>query len=136
MRFGLVDLLIAILLASIGALAARFLLPIHLLPVTAPCCAIGVYLAAVAPIYRRLELLPMILPRCPCCMKLQNSFTFIPDKERVICRCPTCDGEFVIWFSGQVGPSETWDRPVLALKWPYAWGRYKRIGKPDPLSSA
>jgi hypothetical protein len=130
MRFGLIDLLIAIGLASVGVVAARFLFPVRLYPVAVPLCAAGVYLAAVAPLYRRLHLLPLILPRCPCCTKFQSGFSFVPDAQRVVCRCPTCRGEFVIWFDGQVGPAETWDRPVLVLKWPYAWGRYKRVNRP------
>lgn len=132
MRFNLIDLLIAIFFMTMGTVV------VSLLPPRFSCCpplaaglflGTGLYLAVVAPIYRRFRLFPMILPRCPCCGKLQQGFFFTHGWPRVIYKCPTCTGEFVIWLNGEPGDTETWDRPVLALKWPYALGRYQRMTK-------
>ena len=115
---------------SVGAIAAKllyFMFPSYLTEAAIPVCAVCLYLAVVAPIYRRFRLFPMILPRCPCCGKFQNGFHFIHGWPRVTFRCPTCEGEFVIRLNGKPGNSETWERPVLALKWPYAFGRYRRM---------
>jgi len=38
-----------------------------------------------------------------------------------------CRGEFVVWLDGMAGASETWEHPVLVLKWPYVIGRYVRM---------
>jgi hypothetical protein len=133
MRFSLVDLLIAMFFLAIGGVSAEFLLgtfPSRWTRIIAFACAIGLYLAVLAPLYRRFRLFPMILPRCPCCREFQNGFHIAPAWPRVVYRCPTCSGEFVIWHNGQPGDDETWERPVLALKWPYAFGRYQRIEKP------
>jgi hypothetical protein len=139
MRYGLTDLLIAIFFVSVGVVAA---LPLHHLfpscvtgiPI-AVVCGLCLYMAVAAPIYRRFRLFPLILPRCPCCGKFQNGFHFIHDWPRVFFRCPTCKGEFVIWLDGRAGDTETWDRPVLALKWPYVFGRYKKVNKPTAVDS-
>ena len=93
--------------------------------------AVGVYLALMYPFYRGLKLYPMVLPRCPCCGKLQDGFEIGGvDWPRVSLRCTTCDGEFVIWHNGKAGDRETWETPVLVLKWPYAFGIYRRAEKP------
>lgn len=133
MRFSLIDLLIVIFFTTVGTVAAQLLW--HLFPfcvtrIAVYACAICIYLAVLAPIYRRFRLPPMILPRCPCCGKFQQGFHFVPGWPRVLYLCPTCKGEFVIWHNGQAGDNETWDRPVLALKWPYAFGWYKRMNRP------
>ena len=133
MRFGLIDLLIAIFFTTVGTVAAQLLgriFPSYLTRIAVPVCAVCLYLAVLAPIYRRFRMFPMILPRCPCCGKFQNGFHFTQGWPRVAYRCPACKGEFIIWHNGKPGDSETWDRPVLALKWPYAFGRYKRMNRP------
>jgi hypothetical protein len=33
-----------------------------------------------------------------------------------------CSGELVIWRRGVPGRKEAWEKPVLAWKWPYAFG--------------
>jgi len=83
---------------------------------------------------RGFRLPPMILPRCPCCRSgRDNSFDIIGGPwPRITFRCWKCNGEFVIWFNGKRGDQETWEKPVLALKWPYAWGIYKRENIPEP----
>jgi hypothetical protein len=132
MRFGLIDLLIAVFFAAVGVVAAELLgrmFPFYLTPLAVALCAICLYVAVLAPIYRTFRLFPMILPRCPCCEKFQSGFHFTQGWPRVVYRCPTCKGEFVIWHNGRPGGGETWERPVLALKWPYAFGRYKRISR-------
>ena len=138
MRFGLIDLLIAIFFTTVGTVVTQLLgsiYPFYLTWIAVPVCAVGLYLAVLAPIYRRFRLFPMILPRCPCCGKFQNGFHFTQGWPRVGYRCPTCKGEFVIWHNGKPGDSETWERPVLALKWPYAYGRYVRVNKAVALDS-
>jgi hypothetical protein len=97
--------------------------------------AVGVYFALMYPFYRGLKLYPMVLPRCPCCGKFQEGFHILGvDWPRVSLRCPTCDGEFVIWHNGKAGDRERWETPVLALKWPYAFGIYSLAKKPEPAS--
>jgi hypothetical protein len=136
MRFGLIDLLIAIFFGSIGAVPAELLyhmFPSYLTAAAIPVCAVCLYLAVAAPIYRKLRFKPLLLPSCPCCGKSQDGFHFIPGWPRVPFRCPTCKGEFAIWLDGEVGDGETWETPVLVLKWPYVLGRYKKMNKPTAI---
>jgi hypothetical protein len=134
MRFGCLDQLIAIIFCTVGAFlgnSLRAYLPPYLQPFAGLLGAIVVYLAVVYPIYRGFRLFPMILPRCPCCRSLQPGFEIRHvDWPRVTYKCPACGGEFVIWHNGKPGSQETWEKPVLVLKWPYAFGRYKRMEKP------
>jgi hypothetical protein len=91
------------------------------------------YFALIYPFYRGFKLFPMILPQCPCCGRFQEGFHILGGNwPRIIFRCPTCDGAFVIWHNGKPSDQETWEKPVLALKWPYAFGIYKRARKPEP----
>jgi len=134
LRFGLIDLLIGIIFVTVGAFLGASLsahLPPYLQPLAELLGAIVVYLAVVYPVYRGFRLFPMILPRCPCCRIFQQGFQILHvDWPRVTFKCPSCDGKFVIWHNGKPGSQETWEKPVLALKWPYAFGRYKRMEKP------
>ena len=135
MRFSLIDLLIAIGIIGICSAWIPFLapdLPESLQPIAGLFVGICLYAILICPIYRRFKLFPMLLPRCPCCSKSQMRFQVLhADWPRVAFRCPTCNGEFVIWHNGTPGGRETWDKPVLALKWPYAFGRYKRMEQPE-----
>jgi hypothetical protein len=130
MGFRLHDLLFAIICIAIGAPGGLFLsshLPGYLRAIAGFFAGLCVYLALIYPFYRALKLLPMVLPRCPCCQHLQQRFYIIGGCWPRICyRCPSCDGEFVIWHNGRPGNDETWEMPVLLLKWPYAFGIYKR----------
>jgi hypothetical protein len=135
MRLGLPDLLFAIASVALGTLFWQFVNP-----EATSLYRIGgglfvgscLYLALVYPVYRVLKLLPMILPRCPCCGVFPQGLHILGgDWPRIRFRCPTCDGEFVIWHNGKPGCEESWDHPVLALKWPYALGRYKRMKNPE-----
>ena len=91
-----------------------------------------VYLAFVYPFYRGFKRYPMLLPRCPCCRSRdQKGFHISGNWPRIIFRCPLCDGEFVVWHNGKPGDEEIWDKPVLALKWPYAFGIYWRVKQPE-----
>jgi hypothetical protein len=96
-----------------------------------PIGGICVCLALVAPIYRHLHFLPMLFPRCPFCKKRPNRLYYSCCWPRIRCGCSECHGEFVVWLDGQPTVEETWDTPVLALKWPYVYGRYKRVEKPE-----
>lgn len=136
MGFNLIDLLIVIVSIAIGMIIGNALspsLPAFLRPIAKVLASTAVYLVVVYPIYRTFKLFPMILPRCPCCNKFQQGFHILSTHAwpRVTYRCPTCNGEFVIWHNGKPTAQETWDKPVLALKWPYAFGRYKRTRKPE-----
>ena len=136
MRFGLIDLLFVIACMAVGMLLGHALapdLPTFCRPFAGPVAVVCLFLLLVYPFYRGLRLFPMILPRCPCCAKFQHGFHILcPQYPRIILRCPTCNGEFVIWYNGKPGDLETWEKPVLALKWPYALGRYCRMQKPEP----
>jgi hypothetical protein len=140
MGFRLIDLLFAIASIAIGMVLGgsfTFALPTHFRSVAAPCSGLFVYLILIYPFYRGLKLFPMILPRCPCCGKLQNGFHIIGRHWPCITfRCPSCMGEFVIWHNGTPGKEETWKKPVLALKWPYAFGTYRRMRKPEPSAAS
>lgn len=138
MRLGLIDLLIAIFFGSVGAAAPLplyRLFPSCLTAAAIPVCAVCLYLTVAAPIYRKLRLKPLLLPRCPCCAKSQDGFQFIPSWPRVHFRCLSCEGRFVIWFNGEIGDGETWETPVLVLKWPYVLGRYRRVDKAVAVDS-
>ena len=136
MRFGLIDLLFAIACITIGMVLGQTVapgLPASVRPVAGPVAGVCIYLALVYPFYRGLRLFPMILPRCPCCRNFQRGFHILGGQyPRVTFRCPTCNGEFVIWHNGKPDDQENWEKPVLALKWPYALGRYRRIQTPEP----
>jgi hypothetical protein len=106
----------------------------HLLQVAAAIlCPICLYLALVYPFYYGLKRYPMTHPRCACCGQWQQEF-FVnaADWPRVVYRCPSCDGEFAVWHNGRAGAKETWENPVLALTWPYAFGVYRRLKEPEP----
>jgi hypothetical protein len=142
MRFSLIDLLLFIAFAgitsAIGTGLALSLAPHIPIPITIIATwLIGIfaYLATACPLYRKFRWKPLLLPRCPCCNKRQEGFHFIPAWPRVIYKCPSCNGEFVIWHNGQIADSETWDKPVLTLSWPYVFGRYKKETKPEPTSA-
>lgn len=139
MRLALPDLLFAIVSVVIGTILWPFVSP-----EAAPLSRIfggllvgmGLYFALIYPFYRGLKLLPMILPRCPCCGRFPQGLHILGGKwPRISFRCPTCDGEFVVWHNGKPGTDESWSHPVLALKWPYALGRYKRMMKPEQAAS-
>lgn len=135
MRFGLIDLLFAIACVTAGMLIGGSIAPNvakGIRPIVVYGSGLGIYFALVYPFYRLLRLFPMILPRCPCCGTLQPGYHILGVAyPRIRFRCPGCSGEFVIWLNGRPGVDETWETPVLALKWPYAWGRYRRLEKPD-----
>ena len=135
MRFGLIDLLFAIACTSIGSIAAQYFTLgfFHgYRTLIAIAGGVGLYLILVYPFYRAMRLFPMVLPRCPCCGRLQPAFRIVDRRfPRIVFRCPTCDGQFVIWHNGEAGNEETWETPVLALQWPYAFGIYRRSKKPE-----
>ena len=135
MRFNLIDLLFAIVSIAIGAVLGEWLASGTSALLRAIAMVFGgvcLYLALIYPFYRGLKLFPMILPRCPCCGNFQAGFHILnPVWPRITLRCPTCNGEFIVWHNGKPSNQETWDKPVLALKWPYAFGVYKRMNQPE-----
>ncbi len=153
MRFDLIDVLFMYACIIIGSIVGA-LLSSHLpgcprkvaMVLGGPC----LYLALVYPFYRGFRRYPMVLPRCPCCGKRpgmhrrggsgeekqdRDGFWICGNWPRIIYRCAQCDGEFVVWPNGKPGDQETWEKPVLALKWPYAWGIYRRVKKPNPAAA-
>jgi hypothetical protein len=130
MRFNLIDVFFMFACEAIGMVVGQLLcphLPGYVRPIAMPLGALCMYLALMYPFYRGLRLYPMVLPRCPCCRSFQHGFHILDVRwPRIVFRCPTCEGEFVVWHNGKPGGEETWEKPVLALKWPYAWGIYKR----------
>jgi hypothetical protein len=134
MRFSVIDLLFGVACFALGSMARALLWPgpASFRQVAGWLSGIGVYLALIYPVYRGLKLFPMVLPRCACCRSFQDGFHTQADQwPRVSFLCPTCNSEFVVWHNGKPGDKETWDKPVLVLKWPYAFGRYKRVEKPE-----
>ena len=135
MRFSLIDLLVLTASFTAGALVADAFFPsspMLLRLVTKALAGLIIYLAIVYPIYRGFRLFPLVLPRCPCCKKFQNGFHFDGAWPRITYCCPTCGGEFIIWHNGKPTKDETWDKPVLVLKWPYVTGRYTKMIKSEP----
>ncbi len=94
--------------------------------------AVPVYIALIPFVYRKFGLSPMLLPRCACCGQWGEGFHVLSNWPRITCRCFKCEGEFVVWFDGKVGRDETWEAPVLVLKWPYLFGPYRKVEKPKP----
>ena len=135
MRYGMIDLLFAVACLSAGMIIGSHFtsfLPKGFRTVVAISAGLGVYLTLIYPFYRGLRLFPMILPRCPCCRTFQPAFRILGGEYPCIrFECPGCNGEFIIWFNGQAGDQEDWERPVLVLKWPYALGRYCKATKPE-----
>ena len=134
MRFSLLDLLFAIGCIGISSFIGVFLvtgISANRKIFVGAVVGIGLYLVLVYPFYRALKLFPMILPRCPCCSNFQDRFHINGDQyPRVSFHCPSCNGEFIVWHNGKPGDDETWEHPVLVLKWPYAFGRYITMQKP------
>lgn len=133
MRFGLLDLLFPIVCGFIGIIFGPMLtsgLPTSIRTFAGPLGGLCFYLVIVYPVYGGLKLFPLVLPRCPCCEKFQDGFHISGNYPRIIFRCPTCENEFVVWHNGKVGIDETWNNPVLVLKWPYAFGVYRRAKRP------
>jgi hypothetical protein len=136
MRFGLTDLLFVIACNGVGIgvglnLASGIPSPVRI--VAALLVGLCVYLVLVYPFYRGFRLVPLVLPRCPCCRNNRDSFQILGGPwPRINLRCSKCEGEFVVWLNGKPGARETWAKPVLALKWPYAYGIYKRENNPAP----
>ncbi len=142
MRFSLLDLLFAVICMTAGALIAE---PhaIKLLPSSpkialsfAAICGICLYLALVYPVYRGLKLFPLWLPQCPHCGQREGYHTNCEHWPCVNFQCASCNREFAVWHNGKPGIHETWEKPVLALKWPYALGRYCKMRKPDSASNS
>jgi hypothetical protein len=153
MRFGLIDVLFTQACLGIGVgLACLLVLP---LPgsvrgvgvlLGGPCIGLCLYLALIYPFYTRLRLYPMVLPRCPCCgnwpgghrrgtigeeQRDRDGFYVRGEWPRITFLCANCEGEFIVWQNGKPSDQEPWEKPVLALKWPYALGRYKRAKAPE-----
>src|SRR5262245_26559145 len=104
MRFGLIDMLFLIGCIAIGTVLGLWLapdIPATFRPLAGPLAAAALYLVSVYPFYRGFKLFPLILPRCPCCANSQPGFHFVHGWPRVVFRCPTCKGEFVIWHTGK-----------------------------------
>src|SRR5262245_57409363 len=102
MRFNLLDLFFLIACEAIGMVVGKLLsphLPGYFRPIAMPFGAICLYLALIYPFYRGLKLYPMVLPRCPCCRRFPHDGLHILDIRwpRIGFRCPTCDGEFIVW---------------------------------------
>jgi hypothetical protein len=137
--FNLIDLLFVVACIAIGAPLGRFLasgLPEDFRSGAGLVGAVGTYLVLVYPFYRGLRRFPMVHPRCPCCRQFQPGFHILAAAwPRVVFQCPSCKGEFVIWHNGKPGDQETWETPVLALKWPYAFGIYRRMKKPTTYTT-
>ncbi len=91
-----------------------------------------VYIALTPFVYRKFALPPMLLPRCACCGKWGEGLHVLWNWPRIRYRCDGCEGEFVVWHDGKVGSDETWEAPVLVLKWPYVFGPYRKVEKPKP----
>jgi hypothetical protein len=139
MRFGLIDLLFAIACISAGPIVAQYfgsILPGSAQTAIGIITGLGIYFALICPVYRIFRLFPMILPQCPCCGSFQPGFHIVGGQyPRIVYRCPGCNGAFVIWHNGSAREEETWDKPVLALKWPYAFGRYCKLLKPEQANT-
>jgi hypothetical protein len=130
MKLTLFDLLFAIVCLSVGCIAVLAFAPDQI--ALGWLAGLGTYLAAACPAYRLLKWWPILLPRCACCGKPQNGFHVSGSYPRIVFKCPTCEGSFVVWLSGSPGSIETWEMPVLVLKWPYVIGRYCKVSKsPD-----
>jgi hypothetical protein len=116
----------------VGGIIAPSFLP-HYPPVFMLFAVVLVYYLALAPfVYRKFGLPPMLLPRCACCGQWGEGFHVLWNWPRIRYRCNECDGEFVVWHDGEVGSDETWEGPVLVLKWPYVFGPYRKVEKPTP----
>jgi len=134
MKLTLFDLLFAIACFSIGCIVVLAFVPDQMgLGLLA---GLVLWLAVACPAYRLLKWWPMLLPRCACCDKLQNGFHVSGSYPRMVFRCPTCEGDFVVWLNGSPGSAETWDKPVLALKWPYVIGRYCKVSQAEDQTFA
>ena len=133
MRLTLIDFMFPVVwFGFIAGIIAPSFLP-HYPSVFMFVMAAVVYYLALAPfVYRKFGLLPMLLPRCACCGQWGEGFYVLDNWPRITYRCWQCEGEFVVWHDGKVGSDETWETPVLVLKWPYVFGPYRKMEKPKP----
>ena len=133
MRLTLIDLIIPVVWfgVTIGFIAPSFLPHYPLVSILVLVAVVPGYVALIAFVHRKFGLLPMLLPRCACCRQRGEGFHVLTDWPRVTYRCSRCEGEFVVWHDGKVG-GETWEAPVLVLKWPYVWGPYRKVERLKP----
>lgn len=116
----------------IGVIAPSFLPHYPLVSSLVVAAVLPVYIALAPFVYRKFGLPPMLLPRCACCGKWGEGFHVLWLWPRITYRCDKCESEFVVWHDGKVGSDETWEAPVLVLKWPYIFGPYRKVEKPKP----
>ena len=133
MRFSLIDCMIPVVWFGFMLGAASSFLPHY--PFVSMLIVVAVipgYIALTPFVYRKFGLPPMLLPRCACCGKWGEGLHVLWNWPRIRYRCNECEGEFVVWHDGKVGSDETWEAPVLVLKWPYVFGPYRKVEKPKP----
>ena len=134
MRLTLMDLIISVVWFSviIVFIAPSFLPNYPLVSMLVLVAALPGYIALIPFVYRKFGLPSMLLPRCACCGKWGEGLHVLWNWPRIRYRCDGCEGEFVVWHDGKVGSDETWEAPVLVLRWPYLFGPYRKVEKPEP----
>ena len=141
MRFSLTDLLIAIACGIPGSLAvvgARHLLGCGRLSPAgheffSVLASVVFFFILTPPIYRRLGLLPLLLPVCPHCRRRPGGYGLLESAwPRLLVACGHCDRTTELWWSKPAPSAISKTMPSLLLSWPHSIGRWRPISTDKP----
>ena len=134
MRFSFVDF--ALMTVILGAAQAVFIWIYRLLHLQKSILAglmwiliLGVvYLLASSPLYRRLHLYAMLLPRCPVCRGRDRHYYTVSREWPVeVVECAICHSRIELRHADAPLPERQPDLCCFELLWPYSWGgRWRR----------
>lgn len=143
MRFSIFDLFIGIVVSTLLALLAEFLLHRfaaikQLILFLGFSLAVPSYLLITSLIYRKFHLRSLLLPRCPHCKDKNRHFWFEkPQFEwpRDVIICAICKTVVDLWYELPQDANVSTSRPSFQLKWPQSWGRWRAIGSGDSVKA-
>jgi len=128
MRLTLIDLIIATVLAGIGAIAGNIIWGPDVPAAVVFLCGFVSIMIFASPIYRLLHYRPLWLPACPHCNDRPGQYQIIgrdSSSETVV--CPLCSQSFRVIYTRKSAQKndESGLKGVIA-SWPYFWGRYTK----------
>ncbi len=132
MRYGLIDLIVFTVIATIASCLTISLLPIGdprfrlllmVLNVLIACLVVS------SPLYRWLHFQPLLLPKCPVCQdRNRHYWTIHLDWPEEVIECATCHVHIFLCLDGRKCGSPRSDEIQFCLKWPYSFaGRWRRM---------
>jgi hypothetical protein len=138
MRFSLIDLLILIACFAFGCVAvagiAHWLgygqLSAFRLQLFGDSLGVVFFFIFTPPIYRRLRLLPLFIPRCPHCKKLPGGYRITEARwPRQVIVCSLCQNPTELWWRKSAMTDVSKTMPSILLNWPESIGRWRLISR-------